>query len=96
MLQKISGGMSWITIHLQSGSKYNNLPFFSFAEDDGWVPVEESITKYKQATVHLEDVTMIQIKGTDHLMYNTHDQKTKSISEEYIDTMITWLMKHIG
>ncbi len=69
---------------------------FLFAEDDRWVPVAESITKYKQATVHLEDVTMIQIKGTDHLMHKTHEQKTESISEEYIDTMITWLMKHIG
>jgi len=68
---------------------------FLFAEDDRWVPVAESISKYKQATAHLKDVTMIQIKGTDHLMFNTRDQNAESISEEYMDTMIAWVMKHI-
>jgi len=64
---------------------------FLFAEDDRWVPVAESISNYKQATAHLKDVTMMQIKGTDHLMYKTRDQKVESISEEYIDTMMVWL-----
>jgi len=69
---------------------------FLFAEDDRWVPVAESISKLKQATTHLQDVTILQIKGTDHLMYKTRDQETESISEEYIQTMVTWLMKRIG
>jgi len=69
---------------------------FLFAEQDRWVPVAESISKYKQATAHINDVTMLEIKGTDHLMYSTHDQEAEAISEEYLDTLLTWLMKHAG
>ena len=69
---------------------------FLFAEDDRWVPVTESISNFKKATAHLSDVTIMQIKGTDHLMYETSDQKTESISEEYIETIVDWLMKRIG
>jgi hypothetical protein len=53
------------------------------------------MSKYKQATAHLKDVTMMQIKGADHLMYKTYDQKAESISEEYVDTMLGWVIKHI-
>ena len=69
---------------------------FLFAEDDRWVPVAESIHKFELATAHISDVTFKQIKGTDHLMYKTSDQKKETISEEYIETMVDWLMKRIG
>jgi alpha/beta superfamily hydrolase len=68
---------------------------FLFAEDDRWVPVVESISKLELATVHLNDAKIIQIKGTDHLMYMTHDKKGETISGEYTETMVAWLMKHI-
>lgn len=69
---------------------------FLFAEDDRWVPVAESMSKYKQATAHLKDVTITQIQGTNHLMYKTLHEKTESISEEYIAALIVWLLEHIG
>ena len=69
---------------------------FLFAEDDRWVPVAESMHEFELATAHLKDVTIIQTKGTDHLMYKTSDQKKETISEEYIETMVDWLMKRIG
>jgi uncharacterized protein len=68
---------------------------FLFAEDDRWVPVAESISKLELATAHIKDMTIIQIKGTDHLMYKTRDKKAETISEEYIETMVAWLMKRI-
>ena len=76
--------------------KIHQPTLFLFAEDDRWVPVAESISKLELATAHLKDVTIILIQGTDHLMYETSNQKAETISEEYIETMVTWLMKHIG
>jgi alpha/beta superfamily hydrolase len=68
---------------------------FLFAEDDQWVPVAESTSKLKLVTAHIKDRTIMQIKGTDHLMYKIHHKKA-AISEEYIETMVAWLMKRIG
>ena len=68
---------------------------FLFAEADQWVPVAESMAKFRRATAHLKDVKMIQIQDTDHLMYRTRGQKAESISEEYLDTMITWIKKRV-
>jgi len=69
---------------------------FLFAEDDQWVPVTESISKLKKATAHLKDLAIIEIKGTDHLMFKTGEKKAEIISEEYVETMVAWLMKRIG
>ena len=69
---------------------------FLFAEDDQWVPVAESTSKLEKATAHLKDLAIIQIKETDHLMYKTSDKKAEIISEEYVETMVAWLMKRIG
>lgn len=69
---------------------------FLFAEDDRWVPVAESMEKFKLATAHMKDATIIQVNGTNHLMYKTSDQKKETISEEYIETMVEWLVKFIG
>jgi dipeptidyl aminopeptidase/acylaminoacyl peptidase len=60
---------------------------FLFAEVDEWVPVEQSLVNYKKATAHLHDVTLKQIKGTDHLMR----KKTGEISKEYVAVLIDWL-----
>lgn len=69
---------------------------FLFAEDDQWVPVAESTSELEKATAHLKDLAIIQIKETDHLMYKTSDKKAEIISEEYVETMVAWLMKRIG
>lgn len=69
---------------------------FLFAEDDQWVPVTESTSKLEKATAHIKDLAIIQIKGTDHLMFKTSDKKAEIISEEYVGTMVAWLMKRIG
>ncbi len=69
---------------------------FLFAEDDRWVPVAESMSKLERATAHLEDVKIMQVKGTDHLMYKTYDRTVETISEQYLATMVTWLLKHIA
>jgi len=69
---------------------------FLFAENDRWVPVAESMREFELATTHIKDVTMIRTKGTDHLMYKTSDQEKETISEEYIETLIAWLMERIG
>ena len=69
---------------------------FLFAEDDRWVPVAESMSKLERATAHLKDVKIMQIKGTDHLMVKIHDKDVETISEDYIETMVTWLLKHVS
>ena len=69
---------------------------FLYAQEDQWIPIQESMTKYRLATAHLKDVTMIQVKGTDHLMYKAGSHKTKIISKEYINTMITWILERKG
>lgn len=69
---------------------------FLFAEDDQWVPVTESTSKLEKATAHIKDLAIIQIKGTDHLMFKTSEKKAEIISEEYVETMVAWLMKRIG
>jgi len=69
---------------------------FLFAEDDQWVPVAESTSKLEKATAHLKDLAIIEIKGTDHLMFKIGEKKAEIISEEYVETMVAWLMKRIG
>lgn len=67
---------------------------FLFAEEDRWVPVAESIYNLEQVTTHIKDVTITPIKGTDHLMYETSDQQNETISEDYLETLVAWLIKH--
>jgi uncharacterized protein len=61
---------------------------FLFAEVDEWVPIEQSMINYKNATVHLDDVTLTQVNGTDHLM-RTQSGET---SKEYLEILIDWLI----
>jgi uncharacterized protein len=65
---------------------------FLFAEVDEWVPIEQSIINYKRETDHLNDVTLNQIKGTDHLMRN----ERRETSREYLDVLVDWLKSRIA
>ncbi|MCG2785890.1 MAG: alpha/beta fold hydrolase [Anaerolineae bacterium] len=76
--------------------KLSQPTLFLFAKDDRWVPVEESISKLELATSHLNDVTILQIPETDHLMYQTSNPTAEIISDEYVETMVTWLLRHVG
>ncbi|HEU0297649.1 MAG TPA: alpha/beta fold hydrolase [Anaerolineales bacterium] len=60
---------------------------FLFAEVDEWVPVEQSMINYERATTHLQDITLKQIQGTDHLMRD----EAGEISQEYLSALIDWL-----
>jgi len=60
---------------------------FLFAEEDEWVPIEQSMINYKNATSHLSDVMLKQVNGTDHLMRNQEGE----ISQEYLDVLINWI-----
>jgi hypothetical protein len=62
---------------------------FLFAEVDAWVPVGQSMLNYKNATSHLRDVTVRQIRGADHLMRN----QAGEISAEYLDVLVRWLTR---
>lgn len=65
---------------------------FLFAETDEWVPVEESMRRYREATTHLDDVRFEQIPGTDHLMYDSSGE----ISQRYLDVLVDWLLPRLG
>lgn len=69
---------------------------FLFAETDEWVPVIESMKKYKIATVHLRDVTIRQISGTTHLMSVSPNEDVLEISRQYLDVLLDWLVSRLG
>jgi pimeloyl-ACP methyl ester carboxylesterase len=64
---------------------------FLFAEVDEWVPIDQSIINYKNATVQLNDVTLKQLNGTDHLMYNQASEPSK----EYLNVLLDWLTSRL-
>ncbi|HEY3476425.1 MAG TPA: alpha/beta fold hydrolase [Anaerolineales bacterium] len=64
---------------------------FLFAEVDEWVPIEQSMLNYRNATAHLSDVTVRQIRGADHLMRN----QAGEISREYLDVLVDWLTRRL-
>jgi len=64
---------------------------FLFAEVDEWVPVEQSMRNYKNATAQLHDVTLEQIAGADHLM-RTQAGET---SMQYQDILVQWLTSRV-
>ena len=65
---------------------------FLFAEVDKWVPIGQSMVNYEKATSHLQDVTLRQIPGADHLM---RDQAGE-ISREYLGVLLDWLKSRLG
>jgi len=64
---------------------------FLFAEIDEWVPIEKSMVNYKNATSHLQDVTLIQVNGVDHMLRYLSGEHKAEISTEYIDILVKWL-----
>lgn len=71
--------------------KGNQPTLFLFAEVDEWVPIQQSMINYNNATTHLNDVMLKQVNGTDHLM---RDQ-TGEISKEYLDVLVDWLSSRL-
>lgn len=65
---------------------------FLFAEEDEWVPIDQSMIHYKNATVHLNDVTLRQLNGTDHLMCNQAGEP----SNEYLNVLLDWLTSRLS
>lgn len=64
---------------------------FHFAEDDRWVPVAESMSEFRNATAHLQDVTMMPIPGTDHEM-----KQNGRISESHVEQLSAWLTQRVS
>lgn len=64
---------------------------FLFAEVDEWVPIEQSMLNYRNATAHLTDVKVRQMRSADHLMRN----QAGEISQEYLDILVDWLMRRL-
>jgi len=50
---------------------------------------------YKAATSHIKDVTIRRIKGTNHLMSISPEEKILDISKEYLNVLINWLMSKL-
>jgi pimeloyl-ACP methyl ester carboxylesterase len=65
---------------------------FLFSQIDEWVPIEQSMVNYENATPHLQDVTLKQIPDTDHLMRN----RAGEISREYLNILVGWLKSRLA
>lgn len=64
---------------------------FLFAEHDRWVPIAESMSKLQEATAHIQDVTMMRLEGTDHMM-----RQNGQVSDRYVERMCEWLLERLG
>jgi pimeloyl-ACP methyl ester carboxylesterase len=65
---------------------------FFFAEDDAYVPVEESVTRFRQV-VRISDVTILRIPGTDHFMNTGKPGYAGPTSTVYIQDLVDWLKR---
>lgn len=68
---------------------------FLFGEIDEWVPLEASMRNYRSATARLQDVTLKQIKGTNHLMSVSGDENVLEISPDYLSVLREWLTSRL-
>jgi pimeloyl-ACP methyl ester carboxylesterase len=66
---------------------------FFFAENDAWVPVEESQTRTRQ-TVRTSDLTIQRVGGTDHYMETGRPESRGPTSPLYIRELLDWLRRH--
>jgi pimeloyl-ACP methyl ester carboxylesterase len=64
---------------------------FFFAQDDPWVPVEESIANIRKAVGLNPAATIRRIPGADHLMQTGTPDSGGPISEEYLGQLLEWL-----
>lgn len=69
---------------------------FFFAENDSWVPVEESIAAIQRATRSNPAVEIVRIAGADHLMETGVPDSGGPISATYVDQLLEWLRKTVA
>ena len=65
---------------------------FFFADDDAYVPVEESMTLVRKAT-RASDVTVLRVPGTDHAMETGGPASGGQTSTVYIQELLDWLRR---
>lgn len=65
---------------------------FLFPTEDRWVPIEESISKFRAATMHLQEVAIERIEGADHLMHEISSEAAH-ISDRYVEVLLSGLTK---
>jgi uncharacterized protein len=80
---------------LPAWHKFRQPALFLFADQDRWVPVAESMTRFREATAHLPDVTLAQISGTDHLMSEVAGSEAGSVSPRYLEMLKGWLSQRL-
>jgi uncharacterized protein len=68
---------------------------FFFAENDAWVPIDESITIIKSATKSNSKIRIYRIPGTDHLMGTGKPDSGGPTSKEYVKQLILWLRENV-
>jgi pimeloyl-ACP methyl ester carboxylesterase len=68
---------------------------FFFGERDRWVPIEESISRIKEATRAIPNSEIHRIKGADHLMSTGKTELSGPISQEYVKLMLEWIQDQI-
>ncbi len=66
---------------------------FFFAEDDAYVPVPESMTRFREVA-RTTDVTILRISGTNHFMDTGKPAYAGPTSPVYIHDLVDWLTKH--
>jgi uncharacterized protein len=68
---------------------------FFFAENDAWVPIEESIANIRNATQLNSIVQILRIPGTDHLMGTGKPDSGGPTSKQYVNQLLKWLSENV-
>jgi pimeloyl-ACP methyl ester carboxylesterase len=70
---------------------------FLYGTHDKWVPITESIRRYRAATTHISDVTFVQIPEADHFMQDANnpadDEIHGIVNVNYLMQLQTWLVQ---
>jgi len=66
---------------------------FFFAEQDRWVPVNESIAKVKLATRRNASAVIRRVPGTDHVMETGAPDSNGPTSEAFVTQCLDWILK---
>ncbi len=67
---------------------------FFYGESDRWVPVDESITRIREATRSNSKVAIRRFAGTDHLMGTGTPDSGGPVPEEYVEALVAWLLPY--
>lgn len=64
-----------------------------YGETDEWMPIEESIAAWHDAQEHgsLADLTVVRLRGTDHLPTQGGRPDAAAISNHYSETLTHWM-----